>query len=425
MGINNVLFCGIFIYYFPLINYCSDCWAEVGDYDAVKLSTHETRSEKKQYPMDRETTETNSVVRKEEDTIVVTGTHIKGVVAAGSNVIVLDKEEISKAGYATVRDLFESLPQNFGGGPTGELKAGNAEGYNTTMGAAINLRGLGNVNTLSLVNGRRIPTTGFDNSVADISNIPLSAIERIEILPDGSSAVYGSDAVAGVINFVLKKNYTGLEIKGRYGTVTRGSVDEYNLNATTGSSWNTGNIILAYELYHKDALPARERSFSRSQDLRRLGGKDYRLPYGNPGNIVNPGTLEILYVIPPGQDGTAIAPQDLLPPSQADLMDEGNYWQLLPRQHRHSFFGYINQELKDNVSVYMDGRFTRRISMKRQSPGYDLIYVPPTNPYYIDVFGNREPLYIAYRFPDEEMTVSRASVKSISISGGATFLSRP
>jgi outer membrane cobalamin receptor len=138
--------------------------------------------------------------------VVVTGTHIRGVSPA-SPVIVLTGTDIANSGLTTSGEVMRSLPQSFAGGQQstiGENGNGpyqNLSNFNNSDSA--NLRGLGSDSTLVLINGLRAPVTGFQGSV-DISAIPLIAIDRVEIVTDGASALYGSDAVGGVANFVLK-----------------------------------------------------------------------------------------------------------------------------------------------------------------------------------------------------------------------------
>ena len=127
---------------------------------------------------------------REDDTITVTGSHIKGLDnAIGTQLITIDRQEIEKAGFSDTRDIFQSLPQNFGGGATGEFQANLDSADNRGLGTTVNLRGLGSLATLVLINGRRLPAAGERGSAVDISVIPLAAIERIEVLPDGASAV--------------------------------------------------------------------------------------------------------------------------------------------------------------------------------------------------------------------------------------------
>lgn len=141
------------------------------------------------------------------EAIVVTGSHIRGQdKPVGSHLIMINREEIQRSGFSTVRDLTESLPQNFGSGATGEYQLNFDSAGNNAQGTTFNLRGLGQTATLSLINGRRVPTGGTQVSVSNISTVPLAAVERVEVLPDGVSAVYGSDAFAGVVNIILRRD---------------------------------------------------------------------------------------------------------------------------------------------------------------------------------------------------------------------------
>ncbi|MET0272954.1 MAG: TonB-dependent receptor, partial [Phenylobacterium sp.] len=164
------------------------------------------------------------------EAVVVTGTNIQGVAPAGQKLVAIDRREIDRSGYGNAQELLRSLPQNFGGVATESSFAsvGGHQGDSvaTARQSAINLRGLGAESTLILVDGRRMVAAGGKGVIADVSTIPLSAVERIEILPDGASALYGSDAVGGVVNFILKRNFEGAETRLRYGGVTSGGQRE-------------------------------------------------------------------------------------------------------------------------------------------------------------------------------------------------------
>lgn len=194
--------------------------------------------------------------------VTVTGTRIPGATPA-SPVIVIDRAAIDRSGYATIGDLIRSLPEGFGGGQnpgvngTGQANTANNYGQASTA----NLRGLGPDATLTLVNGHRLAFNGVSDSV-DISAIPLAAVERIEILTDGASAIYGSDAVAGVVNVVLKPDYNGAETTLRYGDSTDGGGSNRQFDQTVGLSGQRGGFILTYEHFDQDQLFASERSFS-------------------------------------------------------------------------------------------------------------------------------------------------------------------
>jgi iron complex outermembrane recepter protein len=195
--------------------------------------------------------------------IVVTGTHISGGAPVGSPLITVTATDIANSGYSTVGDVIRSIPQAFGGGINpGVLGAGGAtNNQNASSSSTVNLRGLGSDSTLTLVDGHRLSFDGITSSV-DISSIPLAAIDRIEILTDSASAIYGSDAVAGVANFILKKNYEGAQTTATFGEANGGAAKEYDVSQLLGTNWAGGNAMLSYEHYRQDALYASQRSFS-------------------------------------------------------------------------------------------------------------------------------------------------------------------
>jgi len=189
--------------------------------------------------------------------IVVTGTNIKGG-AITKETVVLNREYIRSTGLSTTTRLIESLPQNFAlASQSGVNTPGVSD--NSSHGSAINLRGVGEGTTLVLLNGRRLPL-GFTGSAVDISAIPLSAVDRVEVVLDGASAIYGSDAIGGVVNFILRRDYKGLESQARFG-LAPGGMKEYRLSQTAGTAWSTGGVIASFEYYHRDRLDASERDF--------------------------------------------------------------------------------------------------------------------------------------------------------------------
>ena len=201
-----------------------------------------------------------------QDVIVVTGTNIRGTPPA-SPVRVISRDEIDLTGASTVGELLETIPQNFGGGfnedstNTSEFSSAVFSGKST-----VNLRGLGSSATLVLFNGKRLAASGGD-SLVDVSSIPLAAVDRIEILTDGASAIYGSDAVAGVVNFVMRRDYEGAETRAQYGTVTDGDLDEYQIAQTIGKSWGNSNILASYQYYNRGDLDAVDRDFTAASVL--------------------------------------------------------------------------------------------------------------------------------------------------------------
>jgi iron complex outermembrane receptor protein len=197
--------------------------------------------------------------------VLVTGTHIRGADNPTAPLIVMDRKFIDSTGLATTVQLIESLPQNFAlvnQSAAGGAVSGNS--FSTVQGASVNLRGVGEGTTLILVNGRRMPL-GYDGSAVNIAALPLSAIERVEVLTDGASALYGSDAVGGVVNFVFRKDFEGAETRARYGHAD--SVDERRLSQVFGKSWQSGNFVVAAEHYARDMLLAEDRDFGTGETV--------------------------------------------------------------------------------------------------------------------------------------------------------------
>jgi iron complex outermembrane receptor protein len=208
----------------------------------------------------------NSEKKKQEGLteIVVTGTHIRGIDNKTSPVIVIDQAYIRQSGYSSTEDLFRSLPQNFSSGDAAQDGAygGNSRANQNVDGSSgVNLRGLGVTSTLVLLNGHRLAPSAF-GSFVDISLIPLSAIDRIEIMTEGSSAIYGSDAVGGVVNIILKKDYRGADTTVRYGATTQGGRDEKVVAQTLGEAWSSGNVVGTLQYERQNALPATDREFT-------------------------------------------------------------------------------------------------------------------------------------------------------------------
>jgi iron complex outermembrane receptor protein len=201
---------------------------------------------------------------EELEEVVVTGTHIRGRNLADSTVITWRRSDIQKSGLGNVGQLIASLPQNFGGGASQNVNANVSRGgseLNQQLGSGMNLRGLGTGATLTLLNGHRLAPAG-EGSFVDVSLIPMSLIERVEILTDGASAIYGSDAIAGVVNIITRSDFEGAETSARAGSVTAGDRDEYSVAQLYGRSWGSGAVMLNFEHNRQTSLAAENRSFA-------------------------------------------------------------------------------------------------------------------------------------------------------------------
>lgn len=192
--------------------------------------------------------------------VIVTGTHIRGGNPTAP-IHTITQKEIEQSGYSQVGDLMRSLPENFAGGQNpGVISAdgSNVGNYNLSGASTINLRGLGSDATLVLVNGHRMSADG-DYGASDISGIPLGAIQRIDIVPDGASALYGSDAVAGVVNFVLRRSYSGLEMQATAGGASQGGGTLRQGSILGGFSTGRFHGLANVEIADQDSVVARDR----------------------------------------------------------------------------------------------------------------------------------------------------------------------
>lgn len=194
--------------------------------------------------------------------IVVTGSRLRGA-AIASPVVRIGRDAIRYSGQANLGDVVRRIPQNFGGGqnPGIGMNVPDASGVDVGGGSSINLRGLGSDATLTLLNGRRLAYTAVRQSV-DVSGIPLAALDRIEVVPDGASAIYGSDAVAGVANIILRRDYEGLETSARLAGTTDGGDFQQQYGALAGRRWASGGLFAAYEYGSNTAIRASQRSYA-------------------------------------------------------------------------------------------------------------------------------------------------------------------
>lgn len=197
--------------------------------------------------------------------IVVTGSRIRGAVAA-SDVTTLPRDAIVTAGQVDLGEAMRALPQNFGGGQNPGV--GSGAGFvnaNVNSASSVNLRGLGPDATLTLLNGHRLPYDSAFGGV-DISAIPLAALDRVEIMPDGASSIYGSDAVAGVVNVILRRDFTGIEASAQLGASTDGGNFRQQADLVTGARWSGGGMIVAFDYAHNSAIKAKQRDYANSLD---------------------------------------------------------------------------------------------------------------------------------------------------------------
>ncbi|MCW3836980.1 TonB-dependent receptor domain-containing protein [Sphingomonas canadensis] len=312
------------------------------------------------------------------DAIVVTGTRIQGINPVGSAVIPVGRDEIEELGVTTTNDALRKLPQvvNFGG--SNDQSGGSViqnTSLNTFFAKSVNLRGLGTASTLSLVNGHRVAPQGPNGQLFDADNIPAIALERIEVVADGGSAIYGSDAIAGVVNYIIRRPEDVAEVQFRAGFAD--SVQEYTGSVGFGRRWDTGGIFVAYEYQKRTALEADDRPDLYNSDLSAYGGGLNPL-FSNPANVqfANNGTP---YGIPAGQNGSAITLGSLT--TTANRMNPWTGADAVPSGKRNTVVGSFEQELGASVKFKADGFFSRREYKLDGIPQTATLSVPNTNPF--------------------------------------------
>lgn len=204
----------------------------------------------------------NDGEQPEASDIVVTGTRVRGA-PVSSPVIRLERDTLRKSGVSSLGDAIRTLPQSFGGGQNigVGLNVPSENGANVGGGSSANLRGLGSDATLTLLNGHRLPYGAARQSV-DVSAIPFIAVDRLEIVADGSSALYGSDAVAGVVNIILRRDFDGLEASAQLGGSTDGGNVQQLYGAIAGGKWRKGGAFVAYEYNHTTPILAEDRRYA-------------------------------------------------------------------------------------------------------------------------------------------------------------------
>lgn len=212
--------------------------------------------------------EENKEVESEPEKITVVGSRIKKLTFESSSPITIVKgESLLDTGYSNLEEALSELPQ---------LAIGTNIGNSSDGSTASNLRGAGVLRTLTLVNGRRVVSSNVYGTSVDMSTIPVSIVKRVEILTGGASAVYGSDAVAGVINIILKDDYEGMELSGRTSVPQHGGAESSQLSLTMGGLFNDGrgSINASVSYTNSEPLLQSDRGF--------VSGENYISSVSNP-----------------------------------------------------------------------------------------------------------------------------------------------
>jgi iron complex outermembrane receptor protein len=293
--------------------------------------------------------------------ITVTGTRIGGTAPVGAAIVQLDQAQIEMTGLTSTADILNTVPSILRLGSGDNYAGGQAQQGNTltsfTYGKSPNIRGLGVGATLSLVNGHRVPYEGGNMNAFDGDNYPAQMIRRIDVVQDGGSAIYGADAIAGTVNYVLRSPENTFEVYSGYRT--NDGQDGYFVTTIGGLKWAEGGnaeggFIASYQYSYQDAFEASARPDLYNDDLSPYGGPAASL-FSAPGNVVVNG---VYYSIPFGQDGTRITLSDL-----GTTPNRFNTWtgiEVIPKVDAHRYALNFSQHVGERVRVFADGLYVRR-----------------------------------------------------------------
>ncbi len=297
--------------------------------------------------------------------VLVTGSRIiRKDFTSPSPVQTVDSERIQLQGTINTEQLLNQLPQVV----PGLTNTSNNPGDGT---ASVDLRGLGSQRTLVLVNGKRMVPTGQDGTV-DINNIPAALIDRVEVVTGGASAVYGSDAVAGVVNFIMKTDFEGVQFDSKYAQTSESDGDRYDLSLTMGSNFDggRGNATFFVGYTDRDAVFQGDRSFSREALWDATGENPYLYPFGSSGI---PGTRVFGTAIFDGVEnagGARFLPDGSAVPyiGSTDTYNFApvNYLQL--PQERYTFNSSIHYDLNDKVTAYGEALYVDHTTPQQLAP---------------------------------------------------------
>ena len=344
-----------------------------------------------------------TLIRDELEMVVVTGSRLKRIDAAGpSPVHVITRQEIDRSGAATVREVLSSVTQN----ANSRDESGNA----TFLGASsVQLRGLPLGATLILLNGRRIGASAAQVSfnIFDLSNVPLEAVERIEVLTDSASAIYGADAVGGAVNIILKQDFDGAGAGVRYGTSSKSDADERQASFTIGGNSDQLSGLLVLDYYDRDLLHASDRELTHTSDFTRFGGDDLRSTFSYPANVYSldggplPGLTSPFAGVPAGTDGVGLTPADFAATDGVlNKFETAPYQTLQGSADRKSAFASGRYRITPQTSVFAEALYTHRRQVVDFPPEplpfgqFGFFTVPANNPF--NPFG--VPVGVDYRF---------------------------
>ena len=334
--------------------------------------------------------ETDAAARPIEE-VVITGSRLRRVdEETASPVFVMDASTIANTGVQTMGDLMMRVPAISGAATNPQVNNGGGTGESN-----VELRGLGAQRTLVLLNGRRINILGANGttSAVDINMLPINMIERVEVLKEGAGAVYGSDAIAGVVNFITKKNYDGAEVNVEYGQTGESDGERQSASLTLGSTSDRMSVVFGVNYNKQDPVSAADRPFaanalylyggnvsvggSSRTPRGRIGLSDYMPDPTDPDEVVPvPGTPAALFPTctsvsrNEGATGSTVDPSNYHCFTGADAYNYQPFNLLITPTERTSMFTMLNYKISDEIEAYGEVVYNRTRS------GFQLASLP-------------------------------------------------
>ena len=293
-----------------------------------------------------------------DEVIVVTGSSLRGVPAVGSNLITVGAEAIQDNAVQTVQEILQTVPQIWGSNASSQGAFGSFDASGLQVPQIHGLGGANSSSTLVVIDGHRFPTMGVRRNLADPNFIPPNAIQRVEVLAEGASSIYGSDAVAGVLNFITRRRFEGVEGNVQYGWGK--DYARWSATLSAGTRWDDGGAAVYYSYSDRGDLLGADRPLT-LPDQRAQGGRNFGTFNCGPTSF-QPAGSTLIYLYPYSRAGIANAQQNA-PCEQASATG------LMPAEKRHSLMVKLDQKVGDRLSLTGDVVYSFRRNAQRQSVG--------------------------------------------------------
>jgi len=323
------------------------------------------------------------------ETVVVTGSRIPRTGGGPQHVSAYTAKDIHQSGQTTVADFLNTIPSVSTAIGENGFQNGTSVG-----GTTVQLRGLPIGTTLVLLNGRRLQTSGSQafGNFFDLNFIPLAAIARIDVMAEGASAVYGSDAIAGVVNIITKKDIEGFSVDYKYGAAS--GTDENNVSVSWGTNWDRGYASMIASYQTRSALLADERAISADNDYTRFGGPNRDFPLCDPGNVFStsggnlPGLNAPFAGVPKGFSGQPSIQEFQSTAGTLNTCSALLGSTTIPGTHRADVFVQAGYNITPSVEVFVEMLYAHTEQFIRNGywylfgvPGFQQFTAPAANPY--------------------------------------------